>query len=76
MIDVSPHPSLDQLTAFDRGLLGDDEWEVVERHVAGCDDCGRKLDGLLGDVLATMVRAFSGPGAGEKKAELEARGPR
>jgi serine/threonine protein kinase len=71
MIDVSPHPSLDQLTAFDRGLLGDDEWEVVERHVAGCDDCGRKLDGLLGDVLATMVRAFSGPGAGEKKAELE-----
>ncbi len=29
-------PTLDQLTAFDLGQLG--EWEEIERHVARCAD--------------------------------------
>jgi serine/threonine protein kinase len=65
MIDAPAHPSLDELSAFNRGLLGDEEWHAVERHISGCDDCGRKLDEMPGDVLAAMVRAFSGSMTGE-----------
>jgi hypothetical protein len=71
MIDASPtHPTLDQLTAFDRGMLADEEWETVEQHVASCGACGHTLEGLQGDVLATMIRAFSGSGISQTEADL------
>jgi hypothetical protein len=56
-IPADPHPNLDQLAAFDTGLLPPAEREAVERHLARCADCGRRVDGLPEDPFVALVRA-------------------
>jgi serine/threonine protein kinase len=60
------HPTAEQLAAFDSGCLPPADREAVERHVADCSDCCRRLEALPEDALAALVRAYtsgsSGPG--------------
>ena len=51
------HPSLDQLTAFDRGQLAGDEFSAVEHHVGVCGDCWRQLESLPDDGFVSLLRA-------------------
>jgi WD40 repeat protein len=55
-----PHPSLEQLAAFDLGRLRPAEWADVERHVAHCDVCCRRLETLPDDPLLALVRDSAG----------------
>jgi serine/threonine protein kinase len=54
------HPSLDQLAAFDQGLLPAEESARVEAHVAACDVCCRQLDLLPDTSLVARIRAAAG----------------
>lgn len=60
------HPSLADLTAFDAGSLSPAERETVERHLAVCPECGRRIDNLPEDPFVALVRASasSAPSAG------------
>ncbi|HTU20434.1 MAG TPA: serine/threonine-protein kinase [Gemmataceae bacterium] len=61
MNDVgSAHPSLDELTAFDRGHLQPAEREAVERHVAACDVCCQRLDSIGDDDLIGLLQISAG----------------
>jgi WD40 repeat protein/predicted Ser/Thr protein kinase len=55
------HPSLDELTAFDRGQLDAAERAAVEEHVATCDACCLRLDAVGDDDLIALLRASAGP---------------
>ena len=50
------HPTQQQLTAFGRQALNDDEWATVEEHVAACDRCRQILETLPEDPLLSTVR--------------------
>jgi WD40 repeat protein len=54
------HPSLEELTAFDRGQLCPAEREAVERHVADCDSCCHRLDSIGDDDLVVLLRTSAG----------------
>ena len=54
------HPRLDQLAAFDQGQLTAVESSDIERHVAQCDDCCRKLEAVGDDALVALLRASTG----------------
>jgi hypothetical protein len=56
----SPHPSLEQLAAFDSGGLPPAACAAVERHIAGCAACCRALEILPEDALVALVRAYAG----------------
>ncbi|HEY7312401.1 MAG TPA: serine/threonine-protein kinase [Gemmataceae bacterium] len=62
------HPSLDELTAFDRGLLQPSERDVIERHIAACEDCCHRLESVGDDSLVTLLRWSAG---GEPRLKLE-----
>jgi serine/threonine protein kinase len=51
------HPTPADLAAFDAGHLSPADLEAVERHLAGCAECGRRLDGLPEDPFVALVRA-------------------
>jgi hypothetical protein len=55
------HPSLADLAAFDSGHLSADQREAIERHLADCPTCGRRVDGLPEDPFVALVRASAGP---------------
>src|SRR5215467_3925391 len=52
-----PHPNLTQLTAFDLGQLGPEEWSVVAAHVASCAECCARLEALPEDTLVSLLRS-------------------
>ncbi len=54
------HPSLADLAAFDAGHLPVAEREAIERHLAGCPECGRRVDTLPEDPFVALVRASAG----------------
>ena len=54
------HPMLADLAAFDAGQLSPAEREAVERHLADCPDCGRRVDDLPEDPFVALVRASAG----------------
>src|SRR4051812_4334483 len=57
MPDVhNQHPSLVELTAFDRGQLRPGEREALERHIAGCATCCQRLDSIADDRLVVLLR--------------------
>lgn len=56
------HPSLEELTAFDRGQLRSSEREAVERHIAACTSCCIRLETLGDDELIAMLRSSVGLG--------------
>jgi hypothetical protein len=58
--EANPHPSLEQLAAFDSGGLPLDARAVVERHITGCAACCRALEALPEDALVALVRAYAG----------------
>jgi hypothetical protein len=51
------HPSLADLAAFDAGHLSAAEREGIERHLARCPECGRRMDALPEDPFVALVRA-------------------
>jgi serine/threonine protein kinase len=51
------HPTLDRLAAFDQGQLSPDEWTEIERHVAGCDTCCRRLEEVPEDGFIHLLRS-------------------
>jgi tetratricopeptide (TPR) repeat protein len=51
------HPTTEQLSAFDQGCLGPDEWESVENHLAHCQTCCAELETVPDDDLAGLVRS-------------------
>src|SRR5689334_11157953 len=55
-----PHPSPQELAAFDAGSLPPAARAEVERHVAGCADCCRTLDALPEDDFVARVRLLAG----------------
>jgi hypothetical protein len=57
---MTPHPTPDQLAAFDAGRLRAADAGAVERHVAGCPDCCRALEELPEDDLAALMRTSAG----------------
>jgi hypothetical protein len=57
---MPPHPTPDQLAAFDAGRLRLADADAVERHVAGCPDCCRALERLPEDDLAALIRTSAG----------------
>ncbi|HKB39829.1 MAG TPA: serine/threonine-protein kinase, partial [Gemmataceae bacterium] len=52
-----PHPNLEQLTAFDLGQLGPEEWSAVAAHVAACAECCARLEALPEDTLVSLLRS-------------------
>jgi hypothetical protein len=59
---TGPHPSADELAAFDAGCLPADRSAAVETHVAGCASCCRRLEELPEGAFAALVRAYAGKG--------------
>src|SRR5262245_12469883 len=59
MTEAASHPTTEQLVAFDQGLLPAEEQTVVERHVAACDVCCRRLEQLPEDTLVNRMRSVS-----------------
>ena len=58
--DPTRHPDLEQLAAFDGGRLSPSRREAIERHVAGCESCCRRLETMPEDAFTATVRAFAG----------------
>jgi predicted Ser/Thr protein kinase len=58
--ETSLHPDLEQLAAFDGGRLSAAQREEVERHIASCDVCCRRLETLPEDAFTALVRCFGG----------------
>jgi serine/threonine protein kinase len=56
-IERDLHPSREQLAAFDAGQLAPSEREAIERHLADCPECGRRVDMLPEDPFVALVRA-------------------
>jgi predicted Ser/Thr protein kinase len=54
-----PHPSAEQLTAFDVGGLAPTERAAIEEHIAGCAACCQALEACPEDGLVALVRAYS-----------------
>ncbi len=50
------HPSPNQLAAFARGGLSDQDEQQIETHLAGCDSCCRTLSGLSDDTIVGLLR--------------------
>src|SRR5438552_845193 len=63
------HPRLDQLAAFDQGQLTAVESSDIERHVAQCDDCCRKLEAVADDPLVALLRTSTGKSGARPGAE-------
>jgi hypothetical protein len=59
MKETSKHPDLEELTAFDGGRLQPEQMAAVERHVADCADCCRRLETLPEDAFAVLLRSFA-----------------
>ncbi len=57
---TDPHPSADDLAAFDAGCLPAARSAAVETHVAACASCCRRLEELPEDAFAALVRAYAG----------------
>src|SRR5262249_34675690 len=62
MSEREPHPSLEDLAAFDAGQPSTGRHEAVERHVADCPTCCSTLETLPEAPLVALVRAYSAPG--------------
>jgi serine/threonine protein kinase len=60
MVGTGPHPTRDQLAAFDLGRLNLGEWSAVEKHVAACDVCCRQLEGVTPDPLLQLLKSVVG----------------
>ncbi|HWG47507.1 MAG TPA: serine/threonine-protein kinase, partial [Gemmataceae bacterium] len=79
MQDVrNAHPSLEELTAFDRGHLRPAEREAIERHIAACDVCCQRLDSVSDDDLIALLRTSVGlmsPAASRDTRDLPADTP-
>src|SRR5262249_31105123 len=56
----SPHPSREQLAAFDQGVLRSAEWPAIEEHVAGCTECCKLLETVVDDDLVQRLREAQG----------------
>jgi hypothetical protein len=50
------HPSWEELSAFDSGLLGTRDWETVAAHIAACDACCERLERVPEDPLIALLR--------------------
>jgi serine/threonine protein kinase len=50
------HPSLEELTAFDRGRLRPRERTAIEQHIAACAACCQRLDSVGDDDLIELLR--------------------
>jgi hypothetical protein len=68
--DSDPHPSADELAAFDAGCLPAPRTAAVETHVAGCETCCRRLEVLPEGAFAALVRAYAGKGDGGRTRPL------
>ena len=62
--DTDPHPSAEELAAFDAGCLPPPRAAAVETHVAACPSCCRRLEELPEDAFAALVRAYAGKADG------------
>jgi serine/threonine protein kinase len=59
--EPKPHPSRQQLAAFDSGQLSSAERTSIERHLIVCSVCGRELDMLPEDPFVALLRAATVP---------------
>src|SRR5262249_41757071 len=53
---MSPHPDLDQLSAFSLGKVDDEAASIIEAHLETCADCRHMLETVPSDSLENMVR--------------------
>jgi WD40 repeat protein/serine/threonine protein kinase len=67
---TQPHPSLEELTAFDSGHLDSGLLAEIERHVAGCETCCRHLETVRDDSFVLLVRRSAGGPAPDTHAGL------
>jgi serine/threonine protein kinase len=72
MLGTTNHPTRDQLAAFDLGRLDLGEWSAVERHIATCDDCCRRLEGVTPDALLQLIQSVAGAHAETPFSEVTA----
>lgn len=54
---MTPHPDLDQLSAFSLGKVDDEAASVIEAHLETCADCRHMLETVPGDSLENLVRS-------------------
>ena len=67
------HPSLDQLTAFAQGRLGETDLSEIGAHLIDCAECRNKVEASGDDTLVSLLRAAdTNPHAQEKKNPPEA----
>jgi formylglycine-generating enzyme required for sulfatase activity len=67
------HPTQEQLVAFSRQALNDQEWATVEGHVAACEPCLQVLETLPDDPLfAAVCAATAGAFAGDTRLRVHA----
>jgi serine/threonine protein kinase len=58
MIDLQgTHPSVDALTAFSLGLLGEQESAALASHLESCADCCRALESVREDGFVAQLRS-------------------
>src|SRR5262245_49269550 len=55
-VGPTAHPSPADLRAFGQGRLSPEEAAAVEGHLAGCDACGRLLEGAPLDSFVGQLR--------------------
>src|SRR5437660_1670575 len=63
---TAEHPSLALLEAFDRGRLSLAEWAAAQRHLLGCPDCARRVEGLPKHALAALLHEYRPHCGGEE----------
>jgi hypothetical protein len=68
--DTDPHPSAEELAAFDAGCLPAPQAAAVETHVAACQSCCRRLEEMPEDAFAALVRAYAGKADGGRTRPL------
>jgi hypothetical protein len=66
------HPSPEELTAFVRGVLGDDALADIEAHVAACPACQERAAADTGDPLVEILRRAHGQMGGHQETVTEA----
>src|SRR5438067_9211050 len=51
------HPSSEKLADFGLGCLSEADSQVIELHLADCEECRKKLDDIPADSFVSLVQA-------------------
>src|SRR5687767_15867643 len=65
------HPGLEKLAAFGLGRLSDADSEVIELHLADCDDCRKQVEDVPDDSLVSLLQVSAAESCAEPAASAD-----